>query len=120
MDLLKLHTLVLINIGNILALTEAEWFADFPEHLRVHVIDSQRPTNLDNLFSGGVEGERIVVWDDGSVAALKEERKAAEALAVSGGRIVISTQLILVTSHSLSPTQILTRKTGTLKRRIGA
>ncbi|ESK92859.1 cell division control protein 45 [Moniliophthora roreri MCA 2997] len=76
----ELHTLILINMGGILDLPSEEWFGDFPLKMTVHVIDSTRPQNLSSLFGGGENGERIIVWDDGGVEKLSEERKAWEAL----------------------------------------
>ncbi|KAK7049250.1 DNA replication initiation factor cdc45 [Paramarasmius palmivorus] len=76
----ELHSLLLINMGGILDLPSEEWFGDFPLKMTVHVIDSARPQNLSSLFGGGENGERIIVWDDGGVEKLSEERKAWEAL----------------------------------------
>ncbi|KAL5532728.1 CDC45 [Sanghuangporus sanghuang] len=74
----ELRTLILINMGAILDLPSEDWFGEFPEHLRVHVIDSNRPQNLSSLFG---PDERIVVWDDGDAEKLQEQKKAWEALA---------------------------------------
>ncbi|KAJ3863879.1 CDC45-like protein [Lentinula novae-zelandiae] len=76
----ELHTLILFNMGGILDLPSSEWFGDFRPGMSVHVIDSARPQNLSSLFGGGENGERIIVWDDGSAERLAEERKAWEAL----------------------------------------
>ncbi|KAF9518396.1 hypothetical protein BS47DRAFT_1371034 [Hydnum rufescens UP504] len=76
----ELHTLILLNIGSVLDLPSPDWFGDFNPQVTVHVIDSARPQNLSSLFAVGVEAQRIVVWDDGSAAKLKEERDALEAL----------------------------------------
>lgn len=65
-------------MGAILDLPSEEWFGEFPEYLRVHVIDSNRPQNLASLFG---PDEKIVVWDDGDVEKLQEQKKAWEALA---------------------------------------
>ncbi|KAI0780772.1 CDC45-like protein [Trametes elegans] len=75
-----LHTLIMFNMGAILDLPSAEWFGDFPTSLTVHVIDSSRPQNLSSVFGGGENGDRIVIWDDGGVEGLQEERKAWEVL----------------------------------------
>ncbi|KAL0578140.1 DNA replication initiation factor cdc45 [Marasmius crinis-equi] len=77
----ELHSLILINMGGILDLPSEEWFGDFQLKTTVHVIDSTRPQNLSSLFGGGPNGERIIVWDDGGVEKLTEEKKAWEALA---------------------------------------
>lgn len=65
-------------MGSILDLPSPEWFGDFPEHLRVHIIDSNRPQNLSSLFG---PDEKIVVWDDGGAEDLLEQKKAWEKLA---------------------------------------
>jgi len=65
-------------MGSILDLPSQEWFGDFPDFLRVHIIDSNRPQNLSSLFG---PDEKIVVWDDGGAEELGEQRKAWEALA---------------------------------------
>ena len=49
-------------MGSIIDLPSEEWFGDFPDHLRVHIIDSNRPQNLASLFG---PDEKIVIWDDG-------------------------------------------------------
>lgn len=72
----------MFNMGAILDLPSPEWFGDFPTTLTVHVIDSSRPQNLSSVFGAGENGDRIVVWDDGGVELLQEERKAWEVLAV--------------------------------------
>ena len=73
----------MFNMGAILDLPSPEWFGDFPTTLTVHVIDSSRPQNLSSVFGGGENGDRIVIWDDGGVEDLDEERKAWETLTVS-------------------------------------
>ncbi|EJU05197.1 CDC45-like protein [Dacryopinax primogenitus] len=74
----ELHTLVLLNIGSMLDLASEDWFGEFGQGVRIHVIDSRRPRSLPNLFGVGESQECIVVWDDGEVAKLAEERKAFE------------------------------------------
>ncbi|KZO97722.1 CDC45-like protein [Calocera viscosa TUFC12733] len=74
----ELHTLVLLNIGSMLDLASEDWFGEFGQGVRVHVIDSRRPRSLPNLFGVGERQERIVVWDDGEVGKLQEEKKAFE------------------------------------------
>ncbi|THH05758.1 hypothetical protein EW145_g4562 [Phellinidium pouzarii] len=74
----ELRTLILLNMGSILDLPSQEWFGDFPAHLRVHIIDSNRPQNLSSLFG---PDEKIVIWDDGGAEDLVEQKKAWEALA---------------------------------------
>ncbi|KAF8436873.1 CDC45 family [Boletus edulis BED1] len=76
----KLHTLILLNMGAILDLPSPAWFGEFSSHLTIHVIDSTRPQNLASLFGGGEIGDRIVLWDDGEVDTMDAQRKAWEAL----------------------------------------
>ncbi|KAI0810937.1 CDC45-like protein [Irpex lacteus] len=75
-DYQDLHTLILINMGAMYDLTKDDWFAPFNTNLHVHVIDSSRPLNLENIFMEQDVGERIVIWDDGGVEKLTEERRA--------------------------------------------
>ena len=65
-------------MGSILDLPSQDWFGDFPDHLRVHIIDSNRPQNLASLFG---PDEKIIIWDDGGAENLEEQKKAWEALA---------------------------------------
>lgn len=46
-----------------------------PSNCTLHLIDSHRPYNLDNLFATSTLVERVHVWDDGDV----EERMVREA-----------------------------------------
>lgn len=69
-------------MGSILELPSPEWFGDFDENLKVHVIDSARPQNLSSLFGGDYGVDRVLIWDDGGVNDLAEEKKAWEALMV--------------------------------------
>jgi len=48
----------------------------------IHVIDSNRPQNLESLFSKQPEAQRIIVWDDGNVSGLRKQREAYELLSV--------------------------------------
>lgn len=54
------------------------WFGDFNLRVNVHVIDSARPQSLSTLFMGGLNADRIIVWDDGSTENLMDEKKAWE------------------------------------------
>jgi cell division control protein 45 len=83
-----LHTLILLNMGGILDLTTEEWFGAFPAKLSVHVVDSTRPQNLGNLFAAGDTADRIIIWDDGEVERLQEEKTAWEALTVRMFRLL--------------------------------
>ncbi|KAG1819591.1 CDC45 family [Suillus subaureus] len=76
----ELHTLILLNMGAILDLSSENWFGEFSMKLTVHIIDSNRPQNLANMFAGGENGERFIVWDDGEAENMGDERKAWEAL----------------------------------------
>ncbi len=91
----ELHTLVLINLGSVLSLStyfsipkdqrranasggefpedeedeeeEEEEGFPLPPRCAVHILDSHRPWNLDNLFATSSLMDRIFVWDDGMV-----------------------------------------------------
>jgi cell division control protein 45 len=80
-----LHTLILLSLGSLLPLS-SHFLPRFNPRVHIHVLDSHRPWNLENLFGGGLEGrERIWVWgdDERSARAMEKERKAFEALEVS-------------------------------------
>ena len=52
-----------------------------PDHCHIHLIDSHRPYNLDNLFATSRINDRLQVWDDGEVEErLGREEKAYTAL----------------------------------------
>lgn len=78
----QLHTLILLNVGGYLDLPSPNWFGEFRTNVTIHVIDSIRPRNLSSLFGTGENGDRIIVWDDGEVDKLIEEKKSWEALEV--------------------------------------
>lgn len=80
---MQLHSLILLNMGGFMDLPSADWFGDFDPRVTVHVIDSTRPQSLANLFGGGANGERVIVWDDGEADKLTEEGKAWELTQVS-------------------------------------
>ncbi|KAF4614936.1 hypothetical protein D9613_002935 [Agrocybe pediades] len=75
-----LHTLILINMGNQYDLTSPDWFGEFDMKVTIHVIDSSRPRSLSNLFLGGENGERVLIWDDGDAEKLVEERRSWEVI----------------------------------------
>jgi cell division control protein 45 len=77
----QLHTLILIGFGAIIDLPSDNWFGLFPESLHIHIIDSSRPYNLSTLFGAG-PAERIVVWDDDSVAKMDDVRASWFAIEV--------------------------------------
>lgn len=52
-----------------------------PDHCHIHLIDSHRPYNLDNLFATSTINDRLHVWDDGEVEErLGKQEKAYSAL----------------------------------------
>lgn len=79
----QLHTLILINLGGTFDLSAPDWFGELDLKVAIHVIDSTRPRGLDNLFLGGDNGARILVWDDGDAEKLVEEKKSWEIIQVS-------------------------------------
>lgn len=86
----QLHTLILLNIGGVLELLNDEWFGGF-DGVTVHVIDSLRPLNLDNIFNESEQAKRIVVWDDGGITRLQEEKKSWEVVEVTVLPLLIKT-----------------------------
>lgn len=85
----QLHTLILLSLGSLLPIS-SHFLGRLNPTVHVHVLDSHRPWNLENLFGGGVEGrERVWVWGDDDVGrrALEGERRAFEALEVSTGSV---------------------------------
>lgn len=68
-------------MGGVAELATGE-FVDLHASVSIHLIDSLRPYNLSNLFGRREEQKRVIVWDDGDVEKLEEERKAYEALEV--------------------------------------
>lgn len=74
---LQLHTLVFVNLGSIMSLPSA---IPLPPHCTLHVIDSHRPWNLDNLFATTELNDRIWIWDDGEIQRLGNEKEAFEML----------------------------------------
>lgn len=69
-------------MGGTYDLPLAMWFGNFDLRVTVHVIDAARPQSLVALFLGGVYGDRIVIWDDGTCEQLTEEGKSYEAIEV--------------------------------------
>ncbi|WFD25768.1 DNA replication initiation factor cdc45 [Malassezia nana] len=77
-DHIELHTLVFINLGSLLSLPTT---IPLPPHCSLHVIDSHRPWNLDNLFATSQINDRIFIWDDGEIEErLQREKEAYEHL----------------------------------------
>ncbi|WVQ79395.1 hypothetical protein IAT38_001492 [Cryptococcus sp. DSM 104549] len=83
----ELHTIVLLSLGNLLPL--ADYFV-LPKTVHLHILDSHRPWNLDNLFGLDIVADdddgdsgKIWVWGDGGefTDAMDDLRKSYEALA---------------------------------------
>lgn len=94
----QLHSLLFINLGSILSLPnyfesssdpspEDSGAHPLPDHCTVHVIDSHRPWNLDNLFaSSTILQNQIWIWDDGEVQErLQLEQEAYSELEFDRG-----------------------------------
>ncbi|RXK36072.1 cell division control protein 45 [Tremella mesenterica] len=81
----ELHTLILLSLGSLLPLSS---YFPLPNGCHLHIIDSHRPWNLQNLFGldadfgdDGETGEqRVWVWGDGSEIELGNVKKSWEAL----------------------------------------
>ena len=70
-------------MGSQLDLTSHEdYFGMFDLKVTIHVIDSLRPQSLGNLFTGGGNGERVFVWDDGEADKLGDVKKSWEFVEV--------------------------------------
>lgn len=89
MDQRQLHTIIMLNLGSLLSLPNYFTTANnpapeayvLPPTCSIHLIDSHRPYNLDNLFATSELMERIFVWDDGEIEErLGREEKAFAAL----------------------------------------
>ncbi|PWN48542.1 CDC45-like protein [Violaceomyces palustris] len=76
-----LQSLVFINLGSVLSLPNS---IPLPQRCHLHVIDSHRPWNLENLFATSEVNERIWIWDDGEILGKMSrqggEREAFERL----------------------------------------
>jgi len=80
-------------MGSQLDLTSHEdYFGMFDLKVTIHVIDSLRPQSLGNLFTGGGNGERVFVWDDGEADKLGDVKKSWESVEVrlSWGHVSVS------------------------------
>ncbi|WRT69512.1 uncharacterized protein IL334_006498 [Kwoniella shivajii] len=84
----ELHTLILLSLGSLLTLSS---YFEIPPNCHLHIIDSHRPWNLQNLFgldidTGDENGEssegRIWVWGDGDEFSevMDNVKKSWEAL----------------------------------------
>ncbi|MCO5585490.1 hypothetical protein L7F22_039423 [Adiantum nelumboides] len=84
-----LHTIIMLNLGSLLSLPNYFTTPNNPmpdayilqKSCSVHLIDSHRPYNLDNLFATSEMMDQIFVWDDGEIEErLGREEKAYTAL----------------------------------------
>ena len=60
------RSVVLINLGAVLSLPTT---FNIPPSCTMHVIDSHRPWNLENLFATSHANDRVWCWDDGEIAS---------------------------------------------------
>ncbi|CBQ69633.1 probable TSD2 protein, required for DNA replication [Sporisorium reilianum SRZ2] len=60
------RSVICINLGAVLSLPTT---FSVPPSCTVHVIDSHRPWNLENLFATGWANDRVWCWDDGEIAS---------------------------------------------------
>jgi len=80
----ELHTIILLSLGSLLPL--ASYFT-LPPSCHLHIIDSHRPWNLENLFGVEIDGNgddegKFWVWGDGEENELGSVRQSWEALEV--------------------------------------
>lgn len=73
----------MLNLGSLLSLPS--YFGPdtlpLPSTTHIHLVDSHRPWNLDNLFATTELMDRIWVWDDGDIVSkMQREKEAYEAL----------------------------------------
>lgn len=59
------RSVVFVNLGAVLSLPTT---FNIPAGCTVHVIDSHRPWNLENLFATSHANDRVWCWDDGEIA----------------------------------------------------
>lgn len=59
------RSVILINLGAVLSLPTT---FNIPPSCTIHVIDSHRPWNLENLFATSHANDRVWCWDDGEIA----------------------------------------------------
>ena len=70
-------------MGNVLDIPRPEYLGRLNLKVTIHVIDSSRPISLTNLFMGGENGNRVLIWDDeDSLSRYKEEKRAWEVVEV--------------------------------------
>ncbi|EST08104.1 CDC45 family [Kalmanozyma brasiliensis GHG001] len=59
------RSVIFINLGAVLSLPTT---FNIPASCTIHVIDSHRPWNLENLFATSHANDRVWCWDDGEIA----------------------------------------------------
>lgn len=70
-------------MGNVLDIPREDYLGRLDLKVMIHVIDSSRPVSLTNLFMGGENGNRVLIWDDeDSLSKYKEEKRAWEVVEV--------------------------------------
>ncbi len=62
--LTDVKSVIFINLGAVLSLPTT---FNIPEGVTLHVVDSHRPWNLENLFATSYANDRVWCWDDGEV-----------------------------------------------------
>ncbi len=74
-------------MGNVLDIPREDYLGRLNLKVMIHVIDSSRPISLTNLFMGGENGNRVLIWDDeDSLSRYKEEKRAWEVIEVREAR----------------------------------
>lgn len=68
------RSVIFINLGAVLSLPTT---FNIPSSCTIHVIDSHRPWNLENLFATSHANDRVWCWDDGEIAS-KLSRQGGE------------------------------------------
>lgn len=59
------RSVIFLNLGAVLSLPTT---FNIPASCTIHVIDSHRPWNLENLFATSHANDRVWCWDDGEIA----------------------------------------------------
>ncbi|TKY88433.1 hypothetical protein EX895_002785 [Sporisorium graminicola] len=59
------RSVIFVNLGAVLSLPTT---FNIPASCTIHVIDSHRPWNLENLFATSHANDRVWCWDDGEIA----------------------------------------------------
>ncbi|KAN0061497.1 DNA replication initiation factor cdc45 [Thecaphora frezii] len=58
------RSIVMLNLGSVLSIPTT---VPLPPQCTLHVIDSHRPWNLENLFATTDINQRVWIWDDGEI-----------------------------------------------------